>query len=635
MSEVDETEPPNKRLCSVCLENLPPPLESAELLATLGCGHSYHDLCIKTWAERTNSCPSCRARFHEIALRREFGGAIVHTIGVPDKEAPKVENVEEEHEQLAREYAHQFEEPFGDIENCVICASGEREQELLVCDGCDRTFHVTCLGLGEVPFSDWFCPTCEVDGESAYYRFANETAASGFDSCEDEVDDYDQDCNTSYGRLIESIIRDFERPRTAAGRRRRPAVPSSRRRGGRSISRRAFAETREQVRRTRQQTRSVVDGGGRVVTPGEEDRVAISTVVYAPQAPQVPAPVMSPEEVEAWEMLEKAQHLDEMPGEPSAEPPAASSSAVLSSPPTRKLKRPTRKTRAESSTTKPSDESNLVNPSDESNSGNNHTMKSGNEPSSAKNTIVKAESSSSGGSLVQSLLSNIRNAGSSSIRFVGVNNNNASPASLGSNRNSFYSSVSSPEQSTRQMSMSPPESRATSLSPPESRAMSLSPPESRAMSMSPQQDSSSPPSIASPPPTSEIPVISLESTRDIPRSPLRHATAKRLPAWFRPRSHTVGSAPVPATAINNSQLSLEQKERVQSLVRDALRPMYRSGKIDKAQYTRINKRVSRQMYERLRDLADDLTTDTTSSSNDLSRYKDVVRDFVKYELEDL
>lgn len=32
------------------------------------------------------------------------------------------------------------------------------------------------------------------------------------------------------------------------------------------------------------------------------------------------------------------------------------------------------------------------------------------------------------------------------------------------------------------------------------------------------------------------------------------------------------------------------------MVRDALRPEYRSGRIDKDQYTRINRRVSRSLY---------------------------------------
>ena len=49
----------------------------------------------------------------------------------------------------------------------------------------------------------------------------------------------------------------------------------------------------------------------------------------------------------------------------------------------------------------------------------------------------------------------------------------------------------------------------------------------------------------------------------------------------------------------NGDLDFEEKEKIQGLVRDVLRPLYRSGTITKDEYTTINKRVSRVMYRQV------------------------------------
>ncbi|KAL6853960.1 hypothetical protein ACP4OV_019989 [Aristida adscensionis] len=45
---------------------------------------------------------------------------------------------------------------------CEACGSGEREEEMLLCDGCDRGRHIFCLRpiLARVPTGPWFCPAC-------------------------------------------------------------------------------------------------------------------------------------------------------------------------------------------------------------------------------------------------------------------------------------------------------------------------------------------------------------------------------------------------------------------------------------------------------------------------------------------
>ena len=43
---------------------------------------------------------------------------------------------------------------------CVVCCYGDNEAHLLLCDGCDRGFHIECLNMPRVPDDDWFCARC-------------------------------------------------------------------------------------------------------------------------------------------------------------------------------------------------------------------------------------------------------------------------------------------------------------------------------------------------------------------------------------------------------------------------------------------------------------------------------------------
>nr|KAG5711307.1 hypothetical protein BaRGS_006004 [Batillaria attramentaria] len=46
--------------------------------------------------------------------------------------------------------------------HCHVCAAGDGEEYMLLCDGCDDAFHTYCLvpPLPEVPKGDWRCPAC-------------------------------------------------------------------------------------------------------------------------------------------------------------------------------------------------------------------------------------------------------------------------------------------------------------------------------------------------------------------------------------------------------------------------------------------------------------------------------------------
>eukprot|EP00698_Gefionella_okellyi_P009169 TRINITY_DN2311_c0_g1_i2.p1 TRINITY_DN2311_c0_g1~~TRINITY_DN2311_c0_g1_i2.p1 ORF type:complete len:161 (-),score=9.53 TRINITY_DN2311_c0_g1_i2:76-558(-) len=47
-------------------------------------------------------------------------------------------------------------------EPCVICGKTDDAAHSLLCDGCDKPYHMRCLRppLHRVPKGDWFCPRC-------------------------------------------------------------------------------------------------------------------------------------------------------------------------------------------------------------------------------------------------------------------------------------------------------------------------------------------------------------------------------------------------------------------------------------------------------------------------------------------
>uniref|UniRef100_A0AAA9SAM5 [histone H3]-trimethyl-L-lysine(4) demethylase n=2 Tax=Bos TaxID=9903 RepID=A0AAA9SAM5_BOVIN len=49
-----------------------------------------------------------------------------------------------------------------DLYVCLLCGSGSDEDRLLLCDGCDDSYHTFCLipPLHDVPKGDWRCPKC-------------------------------------------------------------------------------------------------------------------------------------------------------------------------------------------------------------------------------------------------------------------------------------------------------------------------------------------------------------------------------------------------------------------------------------------------------------------------------------------
>lgn len=56
---------------------------------------------------------------------------------------------------------------------CHVCGRGDVEEQMLLCDGCDDSYHTFCLvpPLADVPKGDWRCPVCLAEEVSDIYLF--------------------------------------------------------------------------------------------------------------------------------------------------------------------------------------------------------------------------------------------------------------------------------------------------------------------------------------------------------------------------------------------------------------------------------------------------------------------------------
>ena len=106
--------------------------------------------------QKVATCPVDRKTFPAILVKKEIFGAVVRIVDV------EVENVGST--SLLDEYDT-------DPTYCEVCGHCDREDRLLLCDGCDLGFHMECLEppMEYVPIEDWFCPACQTQRRAVRY----------------------------------------------------------------------------------------------------------------------------------------------------------------------------------------------------------------------------------------------------------------------------------------------------------------------------------------------------------------------------------------------------------------------------------------------------------------------------------
>jgi len=106
-------------------------------------------------------------------------------------------------------------------EICEICNVGENEDEILLCDGCDRGYHMYCLDppLTSIPRTEWYCVKCltaagedygfEDGGEYSLHSFqqkCNKFKEEWFAAkdVKDAKNVSEEDCEDEFWRLVEN-----------------------------------------------------------------------------------------------------------------------------------------------------------------------------------------------------------------------------------------------------------------------------------------------------------------------------------------------------------------------------------------------------------------------------------------------
>ncbi|KAB5556388.1 hypothetical protein DKX38_007297 [Salix brachista] len=87
-------------------------------------------------------------------------------------------------------------EDYGDV-NCEQCRSGERSEELLLCDKCDKGFHMKCLRpiVVRVPIGSWICNKCSGDGQRRVRRLSQRKIIDFFRIQKSKKDDIKKKCS--------------------------------------------------------------------------------------------------------------------------------------------------------------------------------------------------------------------------------------------------------------------------------------------------------------------------------------------------------------------------------------------------------------------------------------------------------
>lgn len=136
------------------------------------CQHNFCLPCIQTWSQVLRTCPIDRREFNEINVYDNIdSNHPLRTVKV--KEKISINEITTGDEELTP---------------CEICSNTDREDVMLLCDGCDKGFHIDCLNppLAEIPQTNWFCTHCQ-----------NESDSDDDDDDEDVSEDEEVEANTA------------------------------------------------------------------------------------------------------------------------------------------------------------------------------------------------------------------------------------------------------------------------------------------------------------------------------------------------------------------------------------------------------------------------------------------------------
>ncbi|KAI0122616.1 hypothetical protein F4814DRAFT_458255 [Daldinia grandis] len=544
------------------------------------CGHALHDACLREWSGKANSCPICRQAFYLVHVYDKVGGTQLSSYKVEDKK-----QVVEFDPQAWLDDNPEVEEA---TRPCPICDRTDHEDVLLLCDNCDAPYHTYCVGLDNVPRGHWFCLECSDTGAdllATELQDADDTEAGLFDG------------NSNF------------LPRTQASMRRaRQQARSNEWQGawGQIAGRvwdalsldldnhdddeamRNFRRSQQRLEREQRDHQRWQQRFNIASRLGAHDVFIsnISNVVPVQQSPPPPPPPQeTAEEKQAWGALEKAMEATN-PNRPTSSHRKRKSRSVTASPieppqqPERKLKRP-RTRRAP--------------------------------------TVGEASSSSRPPMQTNQPVSDGLDSNPASVQF----SNGEAPSFLSSLLKEVEMSAPSDDENVRPLftfskPIPDPSSPASSPSPStfsSPRALSTTPPP-RAINDRP----GSPLSLSSHiepiyPPTNFLAnrgsgdhSDSDSGSRRRTHRPQNNRASGSCPEIRQPRPQR--RQPTPAngyllrsqdTSPTRGALPFQMKESISGIVKDALKPHWKSGHITADQYASINRDLSHKLYKEVSD----------------------------------
>ncbi|KAK9451382.1 uncharacterized protein V1518DRAFT_408409 [Limtongia smithiae] len=590
---------------------------NASIARLVPCGHTLHDTCIKLWIEQATSCPICRTYFNRVEVLPALGCEPESCYDVKRKvqtaPEPSIEDLIDAEEQFG------FSDEDADVP-CIVCDLGCREDELLLCDSCDAPYHASCLGIDVNLKEAWFCPSCvdnhrvtesdfrrasavrrstrtrrpplQLGSSSSAYpsrRSASRaprsraTGSRGAGSRRTASMNSSQ-WNRAWQMVWDRLNRDIEstsisRASSGTGSRSNDASSSE----SESSQRRREAEE-WRMWNVRLNIAEATGGAAffrstaSIFKPGDDDEAE------------------SPEAVESWHLLEQALELQDDATEDVSGSRRRLSRALLDLHPKR-------------STSDGNDTEDLPSPR-KYKRPKAHRRETGScaTPSAAPHMVQSVEPTTEPQqpSLLRSLLNDIRRPTSP-----------AHDASYLFRTHIYTGDLPTP----RSMSPNTVASPGTVASPNSMRSPSGSPVISPYAGSipSPPADTRSPLLVPEMPPTMS-PVVSCASLPQLDTSP------------SKPEADQQNSIVVAV----GLQLSLEDKTEIQEVVRDALRPFYRAGRVSKDAYADINKKVSHAIYDMVVTQRKSVPSEVNRTSEDRkAEWVGVAKANVKAEVEKL
>lgn len=560
-----------------------------------GCEHIIHDSCIRSWAQKTNTCPICRNLFHTVRVFNGVDGkllcsvstsATVQQLTVLPSTGTEISKYKVEDKKQVAEFDIQawlgenVEEEPEQNHPCPICNSGEREDVLLLCDSCDAAYHTDCIGLEGIPDGDWYCMECR-----HLFQLTDEPNNSAEQG---PRPNRPQRANRPHPRDVRGYhVRTRARLRRARRQARNDEWQGA---WGQFVGRfydlsdvdldnfDEEDEEMEQFRRFQQLDRAELQRWQQRMNIAQ--RLGARDVFRNNIPPQInehlqpAAPIVeeTKDEKRAWGALEVAREAEGGPSN-SASTRKRKARSVTASPaepipePERKLKRP----RTRRMTTQPTVASSSTAP-----------------PAAAGPSEPNGEAISprDGAPLVSSLLKELEpNAPSEDETGLALAN--------GRRANGASSPVLSPSPS------SPSSPRAMSMTPP---PLPLNGRPSSPLSLSTHIEPRYPPANYSPTRNGHGSGSGSGSDGSDSESNAKRKERRRVEVRQpRPRRVLPIHTRVEENSPTRASMTQEEKKNINDIVKTALRPHWRAQKLSSEQYAIINRDVSRRLYEEVRD----------------------------------